>query len=77
MTPPKTKAIALKEFIPNNPNSRFKRELTLDFNAVGRAFGVPIWPMVGLLDSNSKEGKRGVPGGVRSLEKEKNYQLVL
>lgn len=57
--------------------SGFKRELTLDFSAVGRAFGVPIWPIVGLLDSISKEGKRGVPGGVRSLEKEKNSQLVL
>ena len=43
--------------------------LTLDFSTVGRAFGVPILPPGDLLDSLSKDGKSGVPGGVRSLEK--------
>lgn len=38
----------------------------LDFKAVGRALGVPIWLMMVFCDSISKEGKRGVPGGVRS-----------
>lgn len=38
----------------------------LDFNAVGRALGVPIRLITVFCDSISREGKRGVPGGVRS-----------
>lgn len=43
--------------------------LTLDFRAVGRAFEVPSWLITVFCDSISKEGKRGVPGGVRSLKR--------
>lgn len=38
---------------------------------MGRAFGVPVLPTGDLLDSVSRDGKSGVPGGVRSLQKEK------
>lgn len=38
----------------------------LDLSIVGRAFGVPIRAIGDLLDSASKDGKSGVPGGVRS-----------
>lgn len=37
-----------------------------DFSAVGRALGVPIWLFMVLCDSDSSEGNRGVPGGVKS-----------
>ena len=42
--------------------------LTLDFKAVGRAFGVPAWLTADLFDSISRDGNSGVPGGVRSLK---------
>ena len=41
---------------------------TLDFKAVGRVFGVPTWLTGDLFDSTSRDGKSGVPGGVRSLK---------
>lgn len=45
----------------------FKR-LTLDFKSVRRIFGVPIWLTGDFFDSASRDGKSGVPGGVRSLK---------
>lgn len=39
---------------------------SLDFRDVGRAFGAPSWLIIVFCDSISKEGKRGVPGGVKS-----------
>jgi len=42
--------------------------LTLDFNATGRVVGVPSRLITVFRLSISKEGKRGVPGGVRSLK---------
>lgn len=53
------------------PNYECENVLTLDFRAVGRAFGVPSWLIKVFCDSISKEGNKGVPGGVRSL-KQKN-----
>lgn len=51
-----------------NPYHSIKKIFhTLDFRAVGRALGVPIWLITVFCDSISKEGKRGVPGGVKSL----------
>lgn len=44
--------------------------LTLDFRTVGRALGTSSWLIKVFSDSLSKEGKRGVPGGVRSLNTE-------
>lgn len=45
--------------------------LTLDFKAVGRVFGVPVWLTGDFFDS-SRDGKSGVPGGVRSLKANKS-----
>jgi hypothetical protein len=45
--------------------------LTLDFKAVGRVFGVPVWLAGDFFDS-SRDGKSGVPGGVRSLKANKS-----
>ena len=45
--------------------------LTLDFKAVGRAFGVPAWLTADLLRT-SRDGNSGVLGGVGSL-KENNF----
>lgn len=43
---------------------------------MGRAFGVPVLPTGDLLDSVSRDGKSGVPGGVRSLQKEKKNHII-
>lgn len=48
-------------------NPRLEKELTLDFSTLGRPIGV-AWLIKTLSDSVSKDGKRGVPGGVRSLK---------
>lgn len=45
--------------------------LTLAFNGVGRTVGAPSWLITVFDVSISKEGKRGVPGGVRSLKRKK------
>lgn len=45
------------------------RELTLNSSAFGRVLGVSFLKIGDLLDSVSKDGKSGVVGGVRSLQK--------
>ena len=46
---------------------RLERELTLDFSTLDRPIGVACL-IETLSESGSKDGKRGVPGGVRSLK---------
>lgn len=65
-----------KYYLKNNnkdlpPNNMGKKVLTLDFRAVGRAFGVPSSLIKVFCDSISNEGNRGVPGGVKSLRQKK------
>lgn len=43
--------------------------LTWDLSVVGRDLEVLIWPMTSFYDSDSSEGNRGVPEGVKSMKK--------
>lgn len=62
----------LKLLCANVKGDKSVRELTLDFCNVERFFGVPVLLTGAFFDSVSRDGKSGVPGGVRSLkEKEK------
>lgn len=59
----KTDCLDARLFLVVGSSSEFA---SLDFNAVGRALGVPISFVLVLCDSISSDGKRGVPGGVIS-----------